>query len=169
MQWLQMWRKQVGSLRPPRPSASSSPLSAPPLPPPPPSLFFVEGSTLIGICSPHSKSDGKTPNHRTGPRERKEVRILGLPSLTIFSILAWCGSGRTPRACGHCRAQAACPSLLATAVGSVVQSYCPQLAPLPPRGEGLEAPCSWQPATGTEGNPTHSRVRTPVLGSSSAS
>ena len=77
--------------------------------------------------------------------------------------------GGSGRACGHCRAQAACPSLLATAVGSVVQSYCPQLAPLPPRGEGLEAPCSWQPATGTEGNPTHSRVRTLVLGFSSAS
>ena len=29
-QWLQMWRKQVGSLRPPRPSASPSLLSAPP-------------------------------------------------------------------------------------------------------------------------------------------
>ena len=60
----------MGSLRPPRPSASPSPLSAPPLPPPPTPLFSVEGSTLIGICGPHSKSEGKTPNHRTGPRER---------------------------------------------------------------------------------------------------
>ena len=46
-------------------------------------------------------------------------------------------------------------------------SYRPRLVPLPPRGEGLEAPCSWQLATGIEGNPTHGRVRTPVSGSPS--
>lgn len=84
--------KAGSSLRPPRPSASSSPLSAPPSPPPQ-HLSSLLGFHFVGICSPLILSlMGKLKSqNRT---KRKEVRILGLPSL---AILSWpgVGSGRT--------------------------------------------------------------------------